>query len=151
MSLADDLLDYQSYVKIRETEGRKTLLDPVRKKSIILQPEELVRQIWLWYLHEKYGIPFAAMSVEKMLQTPNSQRRYDLIVYQQGIPHLLFEFKSFKVQLDQDTCMQIAQYNRQLNVPYLVISNGKETMAFEVRKDEAEVVSLPSLPLEQLP
>jgi len=141
-----DLFAYQSSLDLIEKDGKTYFLDPVRMRRILLQPEELVRQLWLQYLHQAHQFAFASMAVEKSLRIGERDKRYDLVIYDKSLPKYLFEFKSFKIALTQDACLQIAQYNLALKIPYLIISNGQDTYAFEVDHHNGIVNGLEALP-----
>ncbi len=146
MKLTIDLFAYKSALEMIQVDGKTYFKDPVRKKNIFLQPEELVRQLWLRYLHSDFGLAYASMAVEKSLKIGEQDRRYDLVIYDKAEPRVLFEFKRFTLPLNQEVCQQIAQYNLALKIPYLVISNGQETYAFEVNHLKGTVEPLSSLP-----
>ncbi len=146
MRIEIDLFAYQSTLDLVDADGKTYFQDPVRKKRILLQPEELVRQLWLQYLHQEHQFAFASMAVERSLKIGELDKRYDLVIYEKSNPKYLFEFKSFKLALTQDACQQIAQYNLALKIPYLIISNGQDTYAFEVDHKEGTVSGLQELP-----
>ena len=146
MKLEIDLFAFKDDLEMVEVDNKTDFKDSVRKKNILLQPEELVRQLWLRYLHLDYGIAFASMAVEKSLKIGEQDRRYDLVIYDKADPKVLFEFKRFSLPLNQEVCQQIAQYNLALKIPYLVISNGQETFAFEVNHRSGTVLPLTTLP-----
>ena len=146
MKLIIDLFAYKSSLELVKADGKTYFKDPVRKRNILLQQEELVRQLWLRYLHQNFGIAYASMAVEKSLRIGELDRRYDLVIYDKANPWILFEFKRYSLPLNQEVCQQIAQYNLTLKIPYLVISNGQDTYAFEVNHNKGTVDSLLSLP-----
>jgi len=146
MKLQIDLFAYKPALDLLEAEGKTYFKDPVRKKLILLQPEELVRQLWMRYLNGEHGVAFSSMAVEKSLTIGESSRRYDLVIYDKAEPKYLFEFKSFKVPLDESTCLQIAQYNLSLNIPFLIMSNGIDSYAYQVDHEQGRVDPLANLP-----
>jgi len=104
---------------------KPAIFDVFRKKYVLLTPEEWVRQHLLHYLCAEKGYPMARMSVEKRLLVEGQERRYDAVVF--GPEHhllLLIECKAPSVPLNQQVFDQAARYNRQLGVPFLLISNG---------------------------
>ena len=52
------------------------------------------------------------------------KKRFDAVAYKNDQPTVLIEFKSPKVKIDQKVFQQIATYNLQLKVKYLIVSNG---------------------------
>lgn len=140
-----DLQAYHGHIKIRKKDNKNYLFDPVRKKELIVQPEELVRQSWIYYLHHEHSISMASLSVEKKIKVGEFSRRYDLIAYYKGTPKVLFEFKSFNVNITDRACRQIASYNLTLSVQYLVISNGLAHFAYYLDHETSEIKSLSKL------
>ena len=141
-----DLTLYHQYIKISQSGGKRYLFGAIRKKQLVLQPEELVRQSWIHYLEKEQGISITSLAVEKGIKVGESQRRYDLVYYRKGDPLMLFEFKSYEEKLTEDTCQQIAQYNLTLKVPYIVISNGMQSHLFHVDIENHIVTELKEFP-----
>lgn len=109
------------------------IFDPIRRKRILLTPEERVRQGLIHFLKDERGYPPGLMSVEKGLKVLGKPRRFDLLVYDaNGEPVMLVECKAADVALNQQTFDQVARYNIALRVPWLVISNGTETYCAKV-------------------
>jgi len=103
------------------------VFDPVRKKHVILTPEEIVRQGVIQYLIQIAQYPVGNISVEKKITVNGMTKRYDLVVYSAAFsPSLLVECKSEDVVLNEAVCKQIAIYNLQLKVPFLWLTNGKQ-------------------------
>lgn len=141
-----DLTRYHTHIKISQSAGKKYLYGVIRKKLLVLQPEELVRQSWIHYLEKEHSFSLASLAVEKGVKVGETMRRYDLVYYQKGTPIILFEFKSYKEKLTEDTCQQIAQYNLTLKVPYIVISNGVQSYVFHVDIENHIVNELTEFP-----
>lgn len=111
--------------RYRQSEGRTYLFDVFRKKYVVLTPEEWVRQHLLHYLWSQLGYPMAMISVEKSFSVEGLLKRYDAVVYDRDFkPLLLIECKASSVAVDQVVFDQAARYNRTLQVPFLLVSNG---------------------------
>ena len=109
---------------LRRVEGRREILDALRKKYVRLTPEEWVRQHLLRYLIE-LGYPAGLIAVEKGYTFHGKIWRADVVVHRrQGQAFLLAECKAPKVALGPAAFEQIARYNRTVGAQYLVISNG---------------------------
>ncbi|MBT8219232.1 MAG: type I restriction enzyme HsdR N-terminal domain-containing protein [Bacteroidia bacterium] len=122
------LLNYKDQLTSKTLDGTTYLLDPVRKKWIILTPEELVRQLTLLYLLEKAEPYKRLLSVEKVINVNGRIKRFDILLYDsEAKPKLLVECKNPKVPITNETFNQIAQYNIALKVPTLMVTNGNET------------------------
>ncbi len=115
---------------IKETGNKRAIFDPFRKKFVALTPEEWVRQNFLQYMVQTLGFPQGLISVEKKLVINNMQRRYDILAYNNyAQPVLIVECKSPMVKLTQATFNQVAAYNMNINVNYLIITNGIQHIA----------------------
>ncbi|MGB3547755.1 MAG: type I restriction enzyme HsdR N-terminal domain-containing protein [Saprospiraceae bacterium] len=130
MQLDLSLLDYTDRLRIKtDTGGKRYVFGRVRKRWLVLQPEEWVRQLLIHHLIETAGYPAATLAVERSLKLPGDlPRRFDLLVHdRQGKPWLLVECKAPEVEVRQAVFRQAAQYNLTLKVPYLVVTNGRHT------------------------
>lgn len=111
--------------RFKSNENKVSIFDEIRKKFIILQPEEWVRQHCIHYLIQEKNYPKSLINVEKNLKVNDLNKRYDIVVYNpDGSINLIVECKSFNVTIDQSTFDQIAQYNMTLNANYLMVTNG---------------------------
>ncbi len=142
-----NLHEFSSYLKIKKEGENKYLWDPIRKKYLVPQPEELVRQLLILYLTQKLDYPIARIQVEKSLLVLGKYKRYDIIVYDHKIePYLLIECKSHKEPINQSTLDQAARYNITLNAPYLLVTNGVQTYCCAINKDAAKIDFLKAIP-----
>ena len=111
--------------KLKEQDGKLYILDVVRKKYVMLTPEEWVRQNCIHYLRNVKKYPVSLITVERGFRVNNLNLRYDLVAFnKKAQPILLVECKAPDVKIDQTTFDQIAAYNLKLNVPYLMVTNG---------------------------
>lgn len=111
--------------KLKEQEGKLFILDVVRRKYVVLTPEEWVRQHCIHYLRDVKKFPVSLMSVERGFRTNTLNLRYDLAAFNKKAEAvLLVECKAPEVNIDQQTFDQIAAYNLELKVPYLMVTNG---------------------------
>lgn len=114
---------YQFKTKLEA--GKKWIFDPIRKKYVVLTPEEWVRQNFISFLHHEYGYPLSLMVLEQSLQYGRTNKRADIVVYDtMGSMSLIVECKASNVKITQDTFDQIARYNMVLKIPFLVVTNG---------------------------
>jgi hypothetical protein len=145
-----DLLSFQSKLVLRKQDGQKQIYDPIRKKWLVLQPEEMVRQLILAYLlHERSYNP-NRIAIEKALRINGRVKRFDILVYDaQAKPFLLVECKAPNIPLDETVVQQIATYNLALRVPYLMISNGPETLIYAVDAENEGIEVLAEVPEPQ--
>ncbi|PIF06115.1 MAG: restriction endonuclease subunit R [Draconibacterium sp.] len=111
--------------KIKQENSKTLIFDPVRKKYVVLTPEEWVRQNFMEYLKQEKQYPPSLMSVEKKVLVNGMAKRFDLLVYKRnGDPFLIAEFKSPMLKIGQDTFDQAVRYNMALNVDIILVSNG---------------------------
>jgi len=121
--------------------------DLVRKKWLILTPEETVRQLLVIYLLEKMKIPLSRLSSEKAVVVNNRSYRYDLLIFDAHFkPLILVECKASSVSLTTRTFEQAANYNRVLKVPYILISNGPKAFIAKIDFKKNSFLFLDSLP-----
>lgn len=136
-------------LRIEHQEGKAHIWGLVRKKWLVLQKEEYVRQLLICYLVEERGLSMGRMSVEKEIRYQGMKRRFDLVVYdKQGQPWMLCECKAPDVPINQTALHQIARYNSVLQTPYLLVTNGAGLWIFK-RNDAGEYLleeSIPSSP-----
>lgn len=112
-------------IKIKEEGGTTYIFDPIRKKYLVLLPEEWVRQNFIQFLIKDKNYAAGLIAVEKGLKLNELQKRADIVVYDNyGKPLVLIECKAPKIKINQDVFEQIARYNMALKVPYLVVTNG---------------------------
>jgi hypothetical protein len=115
---------YYSF-RFKNSENKVSIFDAIRKKFIILTPEEWVRQHVVQFLMTEKNYPQSLLNVEKVLQVNGLRKRYDIVVYNSdGTIHILIECKAPEVTISQNTFDQIAQYNMTLQSNYLMVTNG---------------------------
>lgn len=112
-------------VDIRSIDGKYQIFDGIRKKYLVLTPEEWVRQHIIHYLLDHHNYSKGLISVEGGMKYNNLLKRTDVLVYDHtGKPYLLIECKSFEVNLNNKAVEQAAVYNKKIKAPYLMITNG---------------------------
>ncbi|MCP4441276.1 MAG: type I restriction enzyme HsdR N-terminal domain-containing protein [Aureispira sp.] len=128
INIAIDLLQYQGDLDLEATGSAHYVYGLVRKKYLKATPEEMVRQLILLYLTKEKGYPVGRIRTEMGLKVNDMDKRSDVLVYNDAFePILLIECKSAKVPISESTFLQIANYNKTLKVPYLLLTNGPVT------------------------
>ncbi|MCG8410737.1 MAG: type I restriction enzyme HsdR N-terminal domain-containing protein [Bacteroidales bacterium] len=118
-----NLPSYSFNIKI--IEQRKYIFDFLRRKFVILTPEEWVRQNFLRYLVDEKNYSKTLIAVEKEFKLNSLSKRCDAIVYnRKGKPVLIVECKAASVNINQSVFDQIVRYNMKLNVDFLIVTNG---------------------------
>lgn len=119
--------------RTKTEEGKKLIFDRIRKKFVVLTPEEWVRQNFIQYLIHEKKYPENLMAVEKQIKVNGKQRRFDLLIYlRNGQPLLIAEFKAPNVKISQNAFDQVVRYNMSLRVEKVIVSNGLQHFACEI-------------------
>ncbi|HCQ12647.1 type I restriction enzyme HsdR N-terminal domain-containing protein [Flavobacterium sp.] len=133
--------------RFKNSENKVAIFDEIRKKFIILTPEEWVRQHVTQYLLQEKKYPKSYINVEKLIKINDLTKRYDLVVFQpNGALFLLVECKAPEVKITQQTFDQIARYNLTLKAKYLMVTNGLNHYFCEMDFENEKYVFLEQLP-----
>lgn len=119
-------LNFNNYTfRFKNSENKVAIFDEIRKKFIILTPEEWVRQHVVRFLLEEKKYPKSYINVEKIIKINGLTKRYDVVVFHpDGTIFLLVECKAPAIAISQHTFDQIARYNMTLNAGHLMVTNG---------------------------
>lgn len=141
-------LNFPSYsFRFKNSENKVSIFDEIRKKFIILTPEEWVRQHVVRFLLEEKKIPKSLINVEKLLKVNGLNKRYDVVVFNSdGSIHILVECKAPEVKIAQATFDQIARYNMTMNATLLMVSNGLNHYFCQMDYENEKYHFLPDLP-----
>ena len=133
--------------RFKSTENKVSIFDVIRKKFIILQPEEWVRQHCVHYLINDKNYPKSLINVEKELTINGLKKRYDIVIFNSdGSIFLIVECKSHSIKIDQTTFDQIARYNLVLNATYLMVTNGINHYYCEMDMEQERYSFLETIP-----
>lgn len=134
--------------RFKSSENKISIFDPIRKKFIILTPEEWVRQHVIQFLAVEKNYPKSLINVEKVLVLNEMKKRYDLVVFNpDGSIHIIVECKAPQVEITQETFDQIARYNLSLKASYLMVTNGLQHYYCQMDYEKQAYVFLKELPL----
>ncbi|MDC1312476.1 type I restriction enzyme HsdR N-terminal domain-containing protein [Flavobacteriaceae bacterium] len=119
-------LNFKQYsFRFKNRENKPLIFDVVRKKFMVLTPEEWVRQNTIQYLVKELNIPLSLINVEKQIKLHGTIKRYDIVTFNpDGSIHLIVECKADSIKISQDTFDQIARYNLVLKSTFLMVTNG---------------------------
>jgi len=121
--------------------------DDFRMKQFQLTPEEWVRQHFLHYLVNNKQVPKNLIAVEQAIQVNKLSRRCDAVVYNRtGNPVAIIECKAPEVKLSAQTMQQIAQYNFELRVNWLILTNGMQTVVAFINSATKTIDYLEEIP-----
>ena len=110
---------------ITENEGKKKIFDPIRKKKIVLTPEEWVRQNFIMFLTLEKKYPASLIAVETKVNINGLSQRADIVVFgKKGTPVLIVECKAPTVKITQDTFYQVLRYNMRIQTKIICVTNG---------------------------
>jgi hypothetical protein len=139
-------IEYPPYKpKIKVTAGRECIFDSIRKKWVVLTPEEWVRQNFLQYLLQVKKYPASLIAVEKEIMLGDVKKRYDIVVFDKNTkPFMLVECKEMGVELTEAVLNQALRYNIAMQVTCVAITNGTHCMAFNCTENNfTELKALP--------
>ena len=135
-------------IRIRQKEDGKTMvLDILRRRYVRLTPEEMVRQCFINYLVEYKGYPSALMGNEVQLTIGEKKLRCDSVLYDNSMqPRMILEYKAPDIEITEKVLHQILSYNTQLNVKYLIMSNGTQHVCLRFNVDSGRWEFMPEIP-----
>lgn len=123
--------------KIRDNNGINEIFDTIRKKWLVLTPEEWVRQNIIYFLMLQKKVPSSLISVEKEIKLGELKKRYDIVIYdRETVPWMIIECKEMNVSLSEKTLEQILRYHISIPAKYLMITNGSHCFGFEKSKGQ---------------
>ncbi len=143
-----ETLNFPSYkFRFKNSENKDRIFDVIRKKFVVLQPEEWVRQHLVQYLIIEKKYPISLINVEKQVMINGLNRRYDIVVFNSdGSIEILVECKAPQIEITQHSFDQIAQYNFQLRANYLIVSNGLKHFFCEMDFEGEKYTFLEQIP-----
>jgi hypothetical protein len=141
-------LNFPSYLfRFKNSENKVSIFDEIRKKYIILTPEEWVRQHVIQFLMAEKKYPKSLINVEKVLNVNGLRKRYDIVVFNpDGSIFVLVECKAPEIKTSQATFDQIARYNMTLKAQYLMVTNGHNHYYCQIDVDNKKYDFLQELP-----
>ncbi len=134
-------------LKMKIVNETTQIFDQVRKKYLKLTSEEWVRQNFIQYLNKEKNYPIGLIGVEKMVKYNNLKTRADIILYNtNGKAAMIVECKSPEIKITQDSFHQIAKYNFQLKVKYLIVTNGNKHYCCKMDYEKNKINFLKQIP-----
>jgi len=141
-------LNFSDYsFRFKNSENKVSVFDEIRKKFIVLTPEEWVRIHVVQFLIQEKNYPKSLINVEKLIKINTISKRYDIVVYQpNGEIFLLIECKKPDVSINQLVFDQIARYNLTLKAKYLMVTNGLNHYFCQMDFEQERYVFLKDIP-----
>lgn len=119
--------------RIKQESSAMYIFDEIRKKFLLLTPEEWVRQHLVQFLIRDKKYPRSLIKLEGGLKLNSLQKRSDILLFNSsGEKILLVECKAPSVKISQNTFDQIARYNFIHRVKWLLVSNGLQHFCCEI-------------------
>lgn len=130
-----------------ERENKKYIFDIIRKKYVLLTPEEWVRQNFIRYLLEEKGYIQSLVRVEMFFKLNRLSKRADIALFnKKGQPKVLVECKSHKVTISQVVFEQVARYNLSFKVDFLIVTNGLQHYCCKMDYEKKSYTFLKEIP-----
>jgi hypothetical protein len=133
--------------KLKSSQNKTLIFDELRKKYLVLTPEEWVRQHFVYFLINEKKYPISLIALEKQLTINNRKKRTDILVFnKEGNPEIIVECKAPAIKINQDTFDQIARYNLKLKANYLIVTNGLEHFYCKMDFENETYIFLKEIP-----
>lgn len=141
-------LNFKTYpFRFRNTENKVSVFDEIRRKFIVLTPEEWVRQHVVHFLLYEMNYPKSLINVEKLLTINGLNKRYDVVVFNNdGSISILVECKAPHVKISQSVFDQIARYNMAMHSQFLMVTNGHHHYFCRMDYENEKYLFLENLP-----
>ena len=141
-------LNFPQYsFRFKSSENKTLVFDEIRKKFVVLTPEEWVRLHVVQFLLHQKNYPKSLINVEKQLKLNKTTKRYDIVVFNNdGSIFLIVECKAPSIPISQITFDQIARYNLALNASFLMVSNGLEHYYCQMDYENERYIFLKDIP-----
>lgn len=134
-------------LKIADKDGKRYILDILRKRYVALTPEEWVRQHFVHYLINHMGYPSGLLANEVSIKLNGTSKRCDTVLYSTSLsPRMIVEYKAPVVNITQEVFNQISRYNIVLRVDYLIVTNGITHYCCKVDYENGKCTFIPSVP-----
>jgi len=118
--------------RIKKEAGKEFIFDALRKKWLLLTPEEWVRQNFVQYLIRVKNYPATLIALEKEIQLGELKKRFDVLIYDTAHqPWMMIECKATEVKLDDAVLQQALRYNISVPVLFIIITNGNLTYGWQ--------------------
>lgn len=140
------MLSFPAYPFQLRRQGQKNyIFDRIRKKYVVLTPEEWVRQHVVFWLLDDYGVPEGWIALERGILINGLRRRTDVLVMnREAVPMILVECKAPQIPVNQVVAEQALRYNMETGVRYLWLTNGLEHRLWKMSDEGPQ-------PLDALP
>lgn len=130
-------MQFTTSLNIKIINGKQCIFSLIRKKWLVLTPEEEVRQKLILFLIHQKQFPLALIQEEREFEINRQKKRFDLLVYNtKSLPLMLIECKAHKIPLNDNNFQQIFSYIQYLKTPYFMFANGLECRLFSSKNHQ---------------
>ena len=142
-------LNFPSFeFRLKNRNNKSYIFDIIRKKFILLSPEEWVRQHVINYLIN-HRVSKNHINVERKIIINKLTKRFDVVVFKRdGSVKLLVECKAPNIKIDQKVFDQISIYNKSLNAEFMMITNGLVHFFFKINNSTKTYNFIKEFPLK---
>ncbi len=134
-------------LSLKKKNSNTYVFDSLRKKYVILTPEEWVRQHLVNYLIKDLDYPKGLIITESFLKYNNLNKRSDVLVLDRELsPFMVVECKSFKIKLNRNHIDQSSTYNKIYKSKFMMITNGLNHIVYEFNWKENSFIVKKSIP-----
>jgi hypothetical protein len=139
-------------IKLTKKNDGLYVWDIFRNKRLLVTPEEWVRQHVLHFLVSHKSVPKSLIASEFSINVNKLSRRCDGVVFsREGNPLAIIECKAPSVKLTAKVFHQVAQYNFNLKVNWLILTNGLTTVVAFINLEDKSMDFIDEIPYyEQL-
>ena len=131
--------------QLKKDAGKNFIFDPLRKKWLLLTPEEWVRQNFIQYIIQVKKYPASLIAQEKLIRLGELKKRFDILVYDKNhLPWMMIECKAPAIKLNESVLHQLLRYHISVPTGFLIITNGGFSYGWEKKgKDLYLIQELP--------
>jgi len=135
------------FFRIKQENEKKYIFDEIRRRYVILTPEEWVRQHIVKYLVSVKNFPHPLIAVEKGFSQLRRKQRYDLLIHdRKGNPLMIVECKAPTVEINQNAFDQAGRYNEKHKAPFMLITNGRKHYCCQLNLENKQYKFLQEIP-----
>lgn len=136
----------KAQLQLSRTNDQVYVMCLIRKKKLVLTPEEWVRQHVINFLLQQ-GVPVGLIASEMNLKYNGRSKRADLVIFgKDQSPRMIVECKAPEVELTEAVFRQIASYNYSLQVEFLMMTNGLTHIYARIDRATGNVEYLETMP-----
>lgn len=117
----------------------------VRQKAIKLTPEEVIRQLYLRVLSDRFHYPLSRIQVEYGVNFGREVKRADIVIMDKDRPNTVYMVVEVKKPKLKDGKNQLRSYCNATGAPIAIWTNG-EQISYQQRKDPNYFEDIPGLP-----